>query len=299
MTSPDISAYSEYENAEPVESHDGGEFWSAVLWDIRNASGISTGQADWLVYASTAAVSGNPTFSEYRDAIIDEDNAEYGGQHVCTIEDVFFDRGIGGPCVMGPSNLVITNAGQTGEAPSLSWTGSSTSGVSYKVYRCESYYQSCASTETVIGTTSSTSYTDFGVTITTQGSATDRYTYRVTAVLSGSESGSTNSASVWGDGVQKRNKDKPFLPEAYFLSANYPNPFNPSTEIRFALPEAARVDLVVYDVLGREVARLVDGTQEAGHHRAPFDASALPSGVYLYRLTAGDFVETRRMVLMK
>jgi len=89
------------------------------------------------------------------------------------------------------------------------------------------------------------------------------------------------------------------VPKDYALSANYPNPFNPSTEIRFALPEAAEVHLVVYDALGREVARLMDGAMDAGHHRATFDASALPSGVYLYRLTAGDFVETRRMVLMK
>ena len=89
------------------------------------------------------------------------------------------------------------------------------------------------------------------------------------------------------------------LPTAYALDANYPNPFNPSTEIRFALPEAADVRLVVYDVMGREVARLVDGSLPAGRHRVRFEAGRLASGVYLYRIEAGPFSETRRMTLVK
>lgn len=89
------------------------------------------------------------------------------------------------------------------------------------------------------------------------------------------------------------------LPTTYALEAAYPNPFNPSTEIRFALPERAPVSLVVYDALGREVARLVDGTLAAGYHRVQWEASSMPSGLYLYRLTAGTYTETRRMILMK
>ena len=88
-------------------------------------------------------------------------------------------------------------------------------------------------------------------------------------------------------------------PTAYALDQNYPNPFNPSTEIRFALPEATDVRLAVYDALGREVARLADGPMGAGYQHVRFDASGLPSGVYLYRLEAGTFTQTNRMVLMK
>ena len=88
-------------------------------------------------------------------------------------------------------------------------------------------------------------------------------------------------------------------PTAYALDANWPNPFNPSTEIRFALPEAADVRLVVYDVMGREVARLADGPLAAGYHRVRFDASGLASGVYLYRIEVGAFTATRRMTLVK
>jgi hypothetical protein len=89
------------------------------------------------------------------------------------------------------------------------------------------------------------------------------------------------------------------LPEAVALEAAYPNPFNPQTEIGFALPEASEVRLVVYDLLGREVARLVDGSVAAGRHGVRFEAGHLPSGTYLYRLEAGAFVQVRRMVLLK
>ncbi len=89
------------------------------------------------------------------------------------------------------------------------------------------------------------------------------------------------------------------IPETYALKKNFPNPFNPSTEILFDLPEDAMVSLVVYDVLGREVARLVQKELPAGTHRARFDAGNLPSGVYFYRIQAGDFHSTNRMTLLK
>ena len=78
-----------------------------------------------------------------------------------------------------------------------------------------------------------------------------------------------------------------------------PTPFNPSTEIAFVLPEEAPVKLVVYDVLGKEVARLVDHTLDAGTHRVGFNAEALPSGVYLYRMEADTFREVKHMTLVK
>ena len=81
------------------------------------------------------------------------------------------------------------------------------------------------------------------------------------------------------------------VPAAYGLEAAYPNPFNPQAAIRFALPEAADVRLVVYDVMGREVARLAEGAFDAGRHEATFDGSRLASGLYLYRLTAAGTAE--------
>lgn len=89
------------------------------------------------------------------------------------------------------------------------------------------------------------------------------------------------------------------IPELYWLSQNYPNPFNPLTNIKFGLPEQSNVKLTVYDILGREVGRLLDKELKAGEYDVTWDASALASGVYFYRLEAGKYVETRKMVLVK
>ena len=89
------------------------------------------------------------------------------------------------------------------------------------------------------------------------------------------------------------------LPMAYALAGAAPNPFRGTASVGFALPETAEVRLVVYDLLGREVAVLAEGATEAGYHRVRFDGAGLPSGVYVVRLTAGTFVETARMTLLR
>ncbi len=89
------------------------------------------------------------------------------------------------------------------------------------------------------------------------------------------------------------------LPLAFELSQNHPNPFNPSTVVRYALPVSGDVSIVVYNSLGQEVATIVNGYQEAGRHTVTFDATKLTSGVYFYRLVSGTFAETRKMILVK
>ena len=88
-------------------------------------------------------------------------------------------------------------------------------------------------------------------------------------------------------------------PTAFALRQNFPNPFNPATGIQYDLPKSSYVTLTIYDMLGREIAKLMDGEQLAGSYTARFDASRLPSGVYFYRLTAGNYVSTQKMILMK
>jgi hypothetical protein len=88
-------------------------------------------------------------------------------------------------------------------------------------------------------------------------------------------------------------------PKVYSLDQNYPNPFNPSTTIRYSLPENAMVSLKVYDVIGREVARLVNSEMKAGLHEVHFDASRLSSGLYFYQLSTDKFVQTKKMMLIK
>jgi photosystem II stability/assembly factor-like uncharacterized protein len=89
------------------------------------------------------------------------------------------------------------------------------------------------------------------------------------------------------------------VPTAYVLNQNYPNPFNPTTTISYSLPRSSFVDLKVYDLLGRNVATLVQNEQSAGTHSAVFDAKGLASGVYVYTLKAGDFTATKSLVLIK
>jgi hypothetical protein len=85
----------------------------------------------------------------------------------------------------------------------------------------------------------------------------------------------------------------------YELSQNYPNPFNPKTTIKYQLPEMSFVTIKVFDVLGSEIATLVNEEKPAGNYETEFDATVLPSGIYFYRLQAGTFVETKKMILMK
>lgn len=89
------------------------------------------------------------------------------------------------------------------------------------------------------------------------------------------------------------------LPGSFRLLQNYPNPFNPATTIAYTLPKNGHVRLSVFDVLGREVALLVDTAKPVGNHQLSFDASELSTGLYFYRITTGTFRQTRRMLLLK
>jgi uncharacterized protein (DUF362 family) len=103
---------------------------------------------------------------------------------------------------------------------------------------------------------------------------------------------STSIQDDTGSGTSK-------IPNGFVLHHNYPNPFNPQTTIRYALPEDALVSVSVYSVVGRKIETLVNERQTAGYHECVWNRKDAPSGIYFYRLQAGDFVETRKMVLIK
>ena len=89
------------------------------------------------------------------------------------------------------------------------------------------------------------------------------------------------------------------IPDAVALNQNYPNPFNPTTQITYELPQQTDVRLTVYDMVGRQVATLVNETVQAGVHNVNFDASSLSSGVYIYRLQAGSSTLSRKLTVIK
>lgn len=112
----------------------------------------------------------------------------------------------------------------------------------------------------------------------------------------------SHATRVWGvssGGVVVGVEEQSAPVERFSLSQNYPNPFNPATIISYSVPGQTRIRIRVYDMLGREVQTLQDGTVERGFHQAMFDGTALPSGVYLYRLEAAGFAETRKMLLLR
>jgi hypothetical protein len=94
-------------------------------------------------------------------------------------------------------------------------------------------------------------------------------------------------------------ENPPVVPVNFSLEQNYPNPFNPATTIRYSLPHSEFVKLFVYDILGRQVAALVDKKQDAGVYETLFNAYFLPSGVYFYRLNIGTFTQTKKMIILK
>jgi hypothetical protein len=95
-----------------------------------------------------------------------------------------------------------------------------------------------------------------------------------------------------------RNGD--VIPGSFMLAQNYPNPFNPSTTISFSLPKSSNVSLLIYDALGREVTTLLKNeSMSAGNYSTQWNAASSPSGVYFYRITAGDFTQVKKMLMIK
>jgi len=109
-------------------------------------------------------------------------------------------------------------------------------------------------------------------------------------------------ANIWYNGSDILTETKPIsnsVPDNYALSQNYPNPFNPVTKINFAVPKNGSVTLKIYDLTGKEVAVLVNGSLNAGEYRVSFDGTKLSSGVYFYKMISGDFSSVKKMILVK
>lgn len=191
--------------------------------------------------------------------------------------------------------------------PNLFWTASIEPDLSkYKIYRVIGQQEVEPTNFSLIATIDAfekgepvTSYTDETININNQGDLA--VYYRITAVDSSTnESVPSNYDWLpysWTPKISVNNNfSNPF---EYSLCDNYPNPFNPTTTINYSIQLDGFVSLKVYDILGREVASLVNENKPAGFYSIEFDATELPSGIYLYKLASGKFNETKKLVLMK
>ena len=115
--------------------------------------------------------------------------------------------------------------------------------------------------------------------------------YRITCVI--------YTAWINAGGVTNINISENHQPESFKLFQNYPNPFNPGTTISYTLPNSGNVTFKIYNILGDEVATLINEVKPAGNYEVEFNANGLASGIYFYQLKVDDFIQTKKMILMK
>jgi len=127
---------------------------------------------------------------------------------------------------------------------------------------------------------------------------TELISYNGKIEITHNAAGSPDSVILIGEGVIVSVEDE-LKPLTYNLEQNYPNPFNPVTFIKYSIPEVSKVSLTLFNLLGEEVADLVNEEKVAGYYTIEFNAATLPSGVYFYQLRAGNYVDTKKMLLLK
>ena len=216
-----------------------------------------------------------------------------------------------------PTNFIIANRYQIGEFVNLTWDANPESDVNhYNVWRkCVYWVYPGGCDLSVIGTTSTNSFTDYEVQISINDGTTDNFIYYVSAVDdSSNESNRSDYQPTWGESLNKMGDEitdiiNP-IPKAFALEPNHPNPFNPSTMIKYSLPEASSVSLVIYDLLGSEIFSWINNREEPGYKQVTWNGkdqkgNAMPARIYIYKLTAvstesGEvFTQNRKMILMK
>ncbi len=194
-----------------------------------------------------------------------------------------------------PSNFSLTES--TDEHPYLEWDANTELDFDeYKVYRKIDYP---VTPWTHIATTEDEFYKDSLV--TTSYSHGEDFYYKITAVdINDNESAYSDEEMIEARLINKKGeKILENIPNEYALEANYPNPFNPTTVINYDLPNNDYVELFIYNSLGQKVHELVKGSQSAGSYSIQFDASHLPSGIYIYKLHSNNYQSSRKMVLAK
>ncbi|QQS35073.1 MAG: T9SS type A sorting domain-containing protein [Ignavibacteriales bacterium] len=208
-----------------------------------------------------------------------------GSPHIDQLPD-FWDHGL----ALIPS--------QSGNHPRLVWGPhpTLTDVVAYKVYR---KYGTSTFDPIATNDFDKYDYIDTELTLDLQQGGANAYYFVKAVVINESESEATNTvvANIAGQSPEKQINLQNTIYN--FQINNYPNPFNPTTNIQYSIPTDGLVSLIVYDLLGREVATLVSESKTAGSYSVDFNASTFASGTYIYQLKAGEFLSTKKMLLIK
>jgi hypothetical protein len=228
----------------------------------------------------------DPTITTYSDMGLDAGDYDY---HVTAV----YDEGESDPSntesvtitLPAPANFNAVSQGPAQSTVMCTWAApAATRNLSeYKIYR----------DGTELGTTSALFYADLNV-------PTGDYTYHVTAIYSDTyESAASNQVTV-----QHTDAPTPLVPTVTALSGNYPNPFNPSTDVKFSLKEAADVQIDIFNIKGEKVKTLVNDHMEAAYHSVTWNGNddqgrTVGSGIYFYKMRAGKYTSTKKMILMK
>jgi M6 family metalloprotease-like protein len=182
--------------------------------------------------------------------------------------------------------------------PELHWTGAAH--LNYKIYAQYKLYE--GGILNVIYTATAETYTDITVMLVNPRFANQQVKYSVISVNNLSEESEHSidiRLQVYGGVWKEALLDSNLIPIEYNLFPAYPNPFNPSTNIVFDLPENSPVTLKVYSVTGEEIKTLVNNTLTAGRHRVVFEGNGIPSGIYFVRIETKDYLNTKKLILMK
>ncbi|MFC1563887.1 T9SS type A sorting domain-containing protein [candidate division KSB1 bacterium] len=190
-----------------------------------------------------------------------------------------------------PADFECTNPTGWNEAPVFTWARADYA-TEYRIYRKKN-----SGSFVCIDTTSNLTCTDWSVILSNEDP--DTYYYKAkSANIDSVSSNYSDQETLTGFGQQKASSGAK-IPKTFGLNQNFPNPFNPVTEIKYQLPKASSVTLTVYNMLGQEVARLVDTDMPAGYHSVKWDASSVASGTYIYKIAAGNFTAVKKMVVIK
>jgi hypothetical protein len=269
-----------------------------------NGGGNSISTSANFVFSGTSAqVTGTMMPASVKTVVIDNPAGVTSSQSLTITDTLFLRSGtLSGPYTANvtvtyiapaaPVNLVVFDT--TSTKIGIKWRKNTESDfLRYRIYRGTSP----APTTKVDSTTGGIADTSKVFTGLTNGT---KYYLRVTAVNSaGLESPYSNEVSGTPGTAVAVEQALGKTPTEYSLSQNYPNPFNPSTVIGFDLPKSSTVKITVYDILGNEVQQLANGVQSAGYHSVTFNAQNLASGMYFYKIQAGTFIQTKKMILLK